>query len=100
MKKQKAFIFRCSACGHEEPKWLGRCPECGEWNTLIETMAAAGSRQPGGLSRGGRSSPIPQSMPLASVDPQEGSRIGSGIPELDRVLGGGIMKRQAVLIGG
>jgi DNA repair protein RadA/Sms len=100
MKKQKAFIFRCSACGHEEPKWLGRCPECGEWNTLIETAVSAGGREPGGLSRSGRSSSVPQSIPLSSVDPQEGNRIGSGIPELDRVLGGGIMKRQAILIGG
>jgi DNA repair protein RadA/Sms len=99
MKKQKAFVFRCSSCGHEEFKWLGRCPECGEWNTLIETAVSAGGRYPGGLSRSGRAA-IPQSMPLASVDPQEGSRIGSGIPEFDRVLGGGIMKRQAVLIGG
>jgi DNA repair protein RadA/Sms len=94
MKKQKTFIFRCSACGHEEPKWLGRCPECGEWNTLIETAVSPAGRP----SRNGRV--IPQSIPLVSVDPQEGSRIGSGIPELDRVLGGGIMKRQAILIGG
>jgi DNA repair protein RadA/Sms len=99
MKKQRGFIYKCSACGHEEPKWLGRCPECGEWNTLIETAVSAGGRQPGTFFRNGRPS-IPQSMPLASVDPQEGSRIGSGIPELDRVLGGGIMKRQAILIGG
>ncbi|MDR2258420.1 MAG: DNA repair protein RadA [Treponema sp.] len=98
MKKQKAFIFRCSSCGHEEPKWLGRCPECGEWNTLIETaVAAGGAAFSGGLARGAA---IPQSLPLASVDPQEGNRTGSGIPELDRVLGGGIMKRQVVLIGG
>jgi DNA repair protein RadA/Sms len=95
MKKQKSFVFRCSSCGHEEPKWLGRCPECGEWNTLIETAVSTAGRP----SRNGRPS-VPQSMPLDSVDPQEGSRTGSGIPELDRVLGGGIMKRQAVLIGG
>ncbi|MDR1251389.1 MAG: DNA repair protein RadA [Treponema sp.] len=96
MKKQKAFIFKCSACGHEEPKWLGRCPECGEWNTLIET--AAGSAPGGHSGAAGRG--LPQSLPLSSVDPQEGSRISSGIGELDRVLGGGIMKRSAVLVGG
>ncbi|MDR1374927.1 MAG: DNA repair protein RadA [Treponema sp.] len=95
MKKQRAFIFKCSTCGHEEPKWLGRCPECGEWNTLVET-AAAGR---GGFS-GKAGKALPQSFPLSSVDPQEGSRIGSGIAELDRVLGGGIMKRSAVLVGG
>ncbi|QQO10527.1 DNA repair protein RadA [Breznakiella homolactica] len=96
MKKQKQFIFRCSSCGHEEPKWLGRCPECGEWNTLVETAAAKNSP---GLPKGG-SAGVPQSLPLSSVNPQEGSRIPSGIGELDRVLGGGIMKRSAVLVGG
>ncbi|WP_041611011.1 DNA repair protein RadA [Treponema primitia] len=96
MKKQKAFIFKCTGCGHEEPKWLGRCPECGEWNTLIETPVSSGQ---GGSRSPGRSAP-PQSYPLSSVDPQEGTRIGSGIGELDRVLGGGIMKRSAILVGG
>jgi DNA repair protein RadA/Sms len=95
MKKQRDFVFKCSGCGHEEPKWLGRCPECGEWNTLVETPVSAGS--PPGRRRGG---PLPQSVPLSSVDPQEGTRISSGIGELDRVLGGGIMKRSAILIGG
>jgi DNA repair protein RadA/Sms len=94
MKKQRNYIFKCSACGHEELKWLGRCPECGEWNTLIET-AVSGT---GGT--GTRRDALPQSLPLSSVDPQEGSRIGSGIGELDRVLGGGIMKRSTTLIGG
>ena len=94
VKKQKAFIFRCSSCGHEEPKWLGRCPECGEWNTLTET--AVSGKDPG---KGHAGAP-PQSLPLSSVDPLEGKRIKSGIPELDRVLGGGIMKRSAILVGG
>jgi DNA repair protein RadA/Sms len=97
MKKQRNFIFKCTGCGHEEPKWLGRCPECGEWNTLIETAGNLG----GSTGRsGGKSGPPPQSFPLSSVDPQEGTRIGSGIGELDRVLGGGIMKRSAILVGG
>jgi DNA repair protein RadA/Sms len=96
VKKQREFVYRCSACGHEEPKWLGRCPECGEWNTLIETAASGRNPGPG---FGARALP-PQSLPLSSVDPLEGSRIGSGIPELDRVLGGGIMKRSAILVGG
>ncbi|MDR1971662.1 MAG: DNA repair protein RadA [Treponema sp.] len=95
-KKQREFVYRCSACGHQEPKWLGRCPECGEWNTLIETAAATLNPGSGTASRG----LPPQSLPLSSIDPQEGSRIGSGILELDRVLGGGIMKRSAILIGG
>ena len=101
MKKQKAFIFKCSVCGHEEPKWLGRCPECGDWNTLIETAVfQAAASWAGGSGPGARKNGPPQSIPLSAVDPQEGSRIGSGIPELDRVLGGGIMKRSAILVGG
>ena len=98
MKKQKTHIFRCTGCGHEESKWLGRCPECGEWNTLTETTVSSPGRL--GLSRSGAPGAIPQSLPLSSVDPQEGSRISSGIGELDRVLGGGMMKRSAILVGG
>jgi DNA repair protein RadA/Sms len=102
MKKQKAFIFKCSSCGHEEPKWLGRCPECGEWNTLSETAVSALQLSSGLSGKGGRSDKqaLARSFPLSSVDPQEGARIASGIPELDRVLGGGIMKRSAILVGG
>ncbi|MDR0554888.1 MAG: DNA repair protein RadA [Treponema sp.] len=99
MKKQKNMIFKCSSCGHEEPKWLGRCPECGEWNTLIETAVSPSGKNPAFGGRNGVRTP-PQSFPLASVESREGSRIGSGIAELDRVLGGGIMKRSAVLVGG
>ena len=95
MKRQKAFVFKCSSCGHEEPKWLGRCPECGEWNTLAETPL---SSRPGAAGSAGKAPP--RSLPLSSVDPLEGTRIKSGIAELDRVLGGGIMKRSAILVGG
>jgi DNA repair protein RadA/Sms len=92
VKKQKDFIFRCSSCGHEEPKWLGRCPECGEWNTLVEAPVIGRDRA--------KTGEVPQSLPLSSVDPLEGIRVKSGVTELDRVLGGGIMKRSAILIGG
>jgi len=94
MKKHKTHIFKCGFCGHEEPKWLGRCPECGEWNTLAETAVSSAK----GLRTG--NSDTPQSIPLASIDIQEGKRISSGIAELDRVLGGGIMKQSAILLGG
>jgi DNA repair protein RadA/Sms len=94
MKKQKTVLFRCSACGHEEPKWLGRCPECGEWkHPLRNSRIRSFLRRPRLRFRG-------LLLPLSSVDPHEGSRIPSGIGELDRVLGGGIMKRSSVLVGG
>ncbi|MCL2267384.1 MAG: DNA repair protein RadA, partial [Treponema sp.] len=99
MKKQKNFIYKCSSCGHEEPKWLGRCPECSEWNTLVETTAK--NENPAHGRRGNRQTDFTaQTLPLAAVDPMEGSRISSGIGELDRVLGGGIMKRSSILVGG
>jgi DNA repair protein RadA/Sms len=97
VKKQRAFVFRCSACGREEPKWLGRCPECGEWNTLVETAPSRAAAVPG--ARGAREAG-PESLPLSAVSPQEGNRLSTGIAELDRVLGGGVMKRSAVLAGG
>jgi DNA repair protein RadA/Sms len=97
LKKTRTTVFRCSSCGHEEPKWLGKCPECGEWNTLTES--AVSPLQGGNIRRGGRRDG-PLSLPLSSVDPEEGKRVSSGLAELDRVLGGGIMKRSAVLLGG
>jgi len=97
MKKQKTVVFRCSSCSHEEPKWLGRCPGCGEWNTLSETAVSA----PSGASSGRGSASAPaSSLPLSSVDPHEGSRVSSGIGELDRVLGGGVVAGSFTLIGG
>ena len=101
MKKQREFIFKCSSCGHEEFKWLGRCPECGEWNTLAEMPISSNPRFDRSGSAGKRNAGMPpQSLPLSSVDPLEGTRIKSGIAEFDRVLGGGIMKRSAILVGG
>jgi DNA repair protein RadA/Sms len=96
MKKQKSCVFKCSNCGHEEPKWLGRCPECGEWNTLIETAA---SEHPGAVSRS-HAAKAPRSYPLSAIDPHESARISSGIAEFDLVLGGGVMKGSAILVGG
>ncbi len=87
---------------------MGRCPQCGEWNTLEETaisapVAATGLRAmtAGGLGRSGTGAASGTgSLPLTAVDPDEGTRISSGIGELDRVLGGGIMKKSAILVGG
>jgi DNA repair protein RadA/Sms len=95
MMKTPKHIYRCSGCGHEEPKWLGRCPECGEWNTLVETASA-----PAGTGSRRQGKKTPQTFSLASLECKDESRASSGIAELDRVLGGGIMKRSAILVGG
>ena len=97
MKKQKTYIYKCSSCGKEEPKWLGRCPECGEWNTLAETVTR---NETSHRANSGKKSGLNQTLPLSAVDPTEGSRLSSGISELDRVLGGGIMRRSSILVGG
>jgi DNA repair protein RadA/Sms len=94
LKKQKLIVFRCSSCGRTEPKWLGRCPDCGAWNTFVETQGGPS----GGQTK--QAAAIPRSLPLDSVDSDEGVRFSSGSVELDRVLGGGIMRRAAILIGG
>ena len=84
--------FTCTACGHQAPKWLGRCPACGEWNTLVEEAAARPAAN-------GRARPVPVSA-LADVDAIDAARMPTGIGELDRVLGGGLVPGSLVLIGG
>jgi DNA repair protein RadA/Sms len=93
-------VFGCQACGFESSKWLGRCPDCGEWNSFVEERqevptAASKGRAPSLLSdAGGR--PKPYDL----VDGADALRIPSGIGEFDRVLGGGIVPGSMVLIGG
>jgi DNA repair protein RadA/Sms len=89
--KPKSLAYRCSNCGHTEPKWLGRCPECGQWNTLRESAQTQGR-----ADRAGETFPLP----IVSIDPGEGARFSTGLPEVDRVLGGGLMRGSATLIGG
>ncbi len=89
--KPKGPVYRCSNCAHIEPKWLGRCPECGQWNTLRESAQAQGRPD-----RAGETFPLP----IASIDPGQGTRLPSGLAEMDRVLGGGLMRGSVTLIGG
>ena len=99
-KKTGSIIYKCSSCGYTQPRWLGRCPECGEWNSLVEHVADEAARIPSFAGVSGSLTVRAKPVPLASVNPLEGSRISTGIMEFDRVLGGGAMKRSAVLIGG
>jgi DNA repair protein RadA/Sms len=89
--KAKSPAYRCENCGHIEPKWLGRCPECGQWNTLRESAHARGRDDLAGET-------FP--LPIVSIDPGAGTRIPTGLAEVDRVLGGGLMRGSATLIGG
>lgn len=99
-----ASIHVCSACGHESARWAGRCPGCGEWNTLVEHVRAATARgaSPGGRSREARSGLAGAVRPIAlgEVEAVDHQRLQTGIAELDSVLGGGIVPGSLVLIGG
>ncbi|MGZ4174236.1 MAG: DNA repair protein RadA [Solirubrobacteraceae bacterium] len=93
-------IHVCSACGHQTPRWAGRCPGCGEWNTLIEEPgggpAGAGARRGSGAAAVAPVAPV--RLGDVAVDEQE--RLRTGIGELDNVLGGGIVPGSLILIGG
>jgi len=88
-------VFACSSCGQQTPKWHGRCPGCGEWNTIAEEARPA-APEPRSRSAGRPLSPVP----LRRVDAPAVERMGTGIGELDRVLGGGLVPGSLVLIGG
>src|ERR1700744_1985030 len=92
MAKAKS-VYVCQACGLRSGKWLGRCPECGEWNSLVEEVSEAA--RPAGTMR---STDGPQ--PIRHVKASERDRLSVGIGELDRVLGGGLVPGSLVLLGG
>ena len=87
--------YVCSACGGEHPRWMGQCPECGAWNTLEEVAPpATGAAGPGGKKRSA------EVTTLAEVSTAPEPRLTTGVAELDRVLGGGLVPGSVVLIGG
>jgi DNA repair protein RadA/Sms len=89
--------FICSNCGNITPKWQGKCPQCGEWNTLTE-QAVRG--QGSGGRGGGKLGPIGQVQQLSAVAGQAENRFSSGSSEFDEVLGGGLVPGSLVLLGG
>ncbi len=95
-KSKSAYI--CSECGYESPKWYGKCPGCGEWNTMNEEIISAGARsiEPKVKVSSAYSSPLK----LHEITTADEFRYKTGIGELDNVLGGGIVKGSLVLIGG
>src|SRR3954452_3149036 len=87
-----ATVFTCSTCGASAAKWHGRCPGCGDWNTLVEEAAPA--------KAAARSVAAGRPVPLRDVQRESLARLHTGIGELDRVLGGGIVPGSVVLLGG
>ncbi len=99
MAKKERTRFVCSSCGHEEPRWLGRCPDCSEWNTLIETRVPVAQRAGSSPGRSAREA-APAPTALSQITVRSDLRRPFGIDELDRVLGGGVPRGASVLIGG
>ena len=97
-KKNGSISYRCNNCGYTQPRWLGRCPECGEWNSLEEIIIDKNNVSPAG--HGSEAVEKQRPVGLATVQAQENTRLSTGIGEFDRVLGGGATKRSAILLGG
>jgi len=97
LKKTPETVFVCQSCGHQSRKWLGKCPECGEWNSLVEERSRSSNKAAG---RTGFKLREVAAVAYSEIEPQNDVRIGSGVTEFDRVLGGGIVPGTLVLIGG
>ncbi|MCI0444521.1 DNA repair protein RadA [bacterium] len=93
--KKKASQFVCQECGAMSPKWLGKCPECGNWNSLVEETVVA--RETGTWTGITQNHPV---LLISDDKTEDVPRVSTDIPELDRVLGGGIVRGSLVLIGG
>ncbi len=101
MAKASLTVYVCQNCGKQSPKWLGKCPDCGEWNSMVEERArpAAGAAK-GMAARGGFRLREVKPVRFGEIESQDDARVSSGVTEFDRVLGGGIVPGSLILIGG
>ena len=90
-----AVTYACTECGYSAGRWFGKCPGCAAFGTLVEERAEAAARPRRGA--GGEVRPL---LRLVDVEVEEAARISTGVPELDRVLGGGLVPASLVLVGG
>lgn len=96
-------VWYCTSCGNESSKWMGRCPACGQWNTMVEEPKAVKESSSGGLAARSRafiSTQDAKPQKLSEINTSNESRFSIGIAELDRVLGGGMVEGSMILIGG
>ena len=98
-KGKTTTVFFCQNCGYESSKWMGQCPGCRQWNTLVEETVLASSKAAGGSERA-KASGKQEPSSLSSIAMQEEERVSTHIKELDRVLGGGIVPGSLILVGG
>ena len=97
MATKSKTVFVCGECGYETPKWVGKCPSCGEWNTMVEDVRLP---QKAAVSAAPRPAHTFSAMPLSQINAADEHRFVTGISELDRVLGGGIVKGSVILLSG
>ena len=90
---RRQTIFTCQECGATSPKWLGRCPDCNSWGSVVEELRDTGTS-------GRQASPAPEPVPLTAIPDDKTRRIKSGFPEFDQVLGGGMVPGSVILLGG
>lgn len=98
MAKGKTNVFFCQCCGYESSKWMGQCPGCKEWNSFVEEVVDKKNVSSGGKQK----STLTEAkiMPLSAIEMTQEERISTQIKELDRVLGGGIVRGSLILVGG
>jgi DNA repair protein RadA/Sms len=98
MAKGRTTVFFCQNCGFESAKWMGQCPGCKEWNTFVEEVIDKKSLSGSGKIKRDEDKPTP--VPLSAITASDEARVSTDMKELDRVLGGGIVKGSLVLVGG
>ncbi|MBV9210161.1 MAG: DNA repair protein RadA, partial [Acidobacteria bacterium] len=99
MAKAASTVYVCQNCGHQSRKWLGKCPDCGAWNTFAEERARAVKKESATARAGFRLREV-KPVAYSEIESQDDARSSSGITEFDRVLGGGIVPGSLILIGG
>lgn len=100
MPAKSKTTFFCSECGTESPKWMGQCPGCGSWNTMVEQPAEPKKKSALAVRNGLRSTGMNRPRPIREVETTDELRFETGLSELDRVLGGGAVQGSLVLVGG
>ncbi len=102
MASKPRSVYRCTECGHEHPKWVGRCDGCGEWNSVAEepVVSSGGRAERGGRGGRGRGTPAAPTFRISEIAESKLIRWSTGMNELDFVLGGGIVPGSMILVGG
>ncbi|MDQ3474190.1 MAG: AAA family ATPase, partial [Acidobacteriota bacterium] len=100
MAKAPTTVYVCQSCGNQSRKWLGKCPDCGSWNSFVEERARVAAKKEGAAMRGGFQMREVKPVAYSEIESQDDARVSSGIAEFDRVLGGGVVPGSLVLIGG